>query len=327
MIIDTTNHYWEASLLKKFIMLFWTMLLLVSLIPAYASSQPSDLTKGYTVQSVSMRVEAKSSSSFIRYLKKTEIFSINAKINPYWYQIRDVYGNVGYVTTNKTYVRAYANAEVIAQVNFRILPNVNSSSIRKLYPGESLLVLEKINENWYKVQDQTFNQGYVSANEKYLATDFSIEKIVRPRNEQIELMLSHAFRYMGTPYVLGSDRLETSTFDCSDFIQQSFWDSSPIYLPSDSRAQGNRVLSLGNYSTDWRQLNRGDLVFFMAYRGYRSTDYTSVNPFTETITHAGIYLGDGKMINTRSVDSGGVRLDDLTEGAWTYRFLYGGSAW
>lgn len=31
-------------------------------------------------------------------------------------------------------------------------------------------------------------------------------------------------KYMGTPYEFGSNRSNTRTFDCSDFVRQAFWE-------------------------------------------------------------------------------------------------------
>lgn len=134
-------------------------------------------------------------------------------------------------------------------------------------------------------------------------------------------------KYLGTPYEYGSDRGTTDTFDCSDFVRQAFKDALGLTLPGDSRKQAAYVRNKANgVTTDWRQLKRGDIMFFMSYKGSKPSLYEDKQPFGETVTHTGIYLGDGQVLQTYSVASGGVRVDDIAGKHWEYRFLFGGSA-
>lgn len=43
------------------------------------------------------------------------------------------------------------------------------------------------------------------------------------------------------------------------------------------------------------------------------------------LPHNGIYLGNGKVLQTYSKESGGVRIDSIEGRHWEYRFLFGGS--
>jgi len=133
-------------------------------------------------------------------------------------------------------------------------------------------------------------------------------------------------KYLGTPYEFGSSRNNTSTFDCSDFVRQAFLDGAGIRLPADSHQQGAYVRENGKVSTNWRQLKPGDIKFFMSYQGYKDSDYIGINNLSQTITHNAIYLGDGKVLQTYSKESGGVRIDSIENKHWEYRFLFGGSA-
>ncbi|MNE81986.1 hypothetical protein D3C80_1786740 [compost metagenome] len=65
-------------------------------------------------------------------------------------------------------------------------------------------------------------------------------------------------------------------------------------------------------------------MFFMDYKGSSASAYAGKDRFGERITHVAMYLGDGKILHTYSVSSGGVRVDNLSA-SWTNRFLYGGS--
>ncbi|MNL72947.1 hypothetical protein D3C87_1983440 [compost metagenome] len=65
-------------------------------------------------------------------------------------------------------------------------------------------------------------------------------------------------------------------------------------------------------------------MFFMDYKGSSDSAYAGIDKSTARITHVAMYLGDGKLLQTYSVASGGVRVDNLSA-SWMKRFLYGGS--
>jgi cell wall-associated NlpC family hydrolase len=145
-------------------------------------------------------------------------------------------------------------------------------------------------------------------------------------NADAEAVIQTGLKYLGTPYEFGSDRSNPSTFDCSDFVKHIFKEALNVELPSDSRKQGAYVREHGEVATDWTALKRGDLMFFMSYKGADRSDYASKSPFADRITHVGVYLGNGDILHTYSKESGGVRVDRIAGTAWEYRFLFGGSA-
>ena len=147
-------------------------------------------------------------------------------------------------------------------------------------------------------------------------------------SDDIEKVISDGMKYLGTPYEFGSDRSTKTTFDCSDFVRWIFDETLGVKLPSDSRQQGAYVKerAAGTVQTDWHRLKRGDLMFFMSYKGANASDYANANKKTERITHVGVYLGNGRILHTYSKNSGGVRTDNFEGTAWEHRFLFGGSA-
>ncbi len=151
---------------------------------------------------------------------------------------------------------------------------------------------------------------------------------IKPTHASVESIIEAGLSYLGTPYEFGSSRSNTTTFDCSDFVRQVFLDGIDITLPSDSRKQGAYVRELHSEHviTQWRELERGDLMFFMSYKGSSPSDYTNIDWSTERITHVGIYLGNDEILHTFSEESGGVKINKMTEGKWNERFLFGGSA-
>ncbi|CAH8772970.1 C40 family peptidase [Paenibacillus dendritiformis] len=227
---------------------------------------------------------------------------------------------------------------IIASVNLRKEPSTSSSVIRLMKKGEKVTILDKHNSSWYKVKDEKGNTGYMSTSSKYIQVaesgtanqpsdkpSVSDQADSSSRAAKIEKVIQVGEKYLGTPYEFGSNRNSTKTFDCSAFVRQAYKEALGIVLPTDSRKQGSWIKSNSTAKTSISQLKRGDLMFFMSYKGSKASDYKGVNKSTERITHVGIYLGDGKILHTYSQKSGGVRVNNVLNTTWEHRFLFGGS--
>ncbi|WP_372637978.1 C40 family peptidase [Cohnella sp.] len=141
----------------------------------------------------------------------------------------------------------------------------------------------------------------------------------------IDQVIAEGMKYLGTPYLFGSNRSTTETFDCSDFVRWIYKEKTDLVLPPDSRQQGAFVKKLGTDKSEWRSLKRGDLMFFMTYKGSTAAAYKGINKTTERITHVALYLGNGKILHTYSNASGGVHVQSFAGSQWEHRFLFGGS--
>jgi len=291
------------------------------------------------VASVSMRERPSISGDRIRYLKRGEVVDIVNKVNAYWYKVRDNNNRIGYVSTSEKYITlssggtssSVTNAQIVNSVSFRTGPSTDNRRIRYLKAGEQVDVIDKINSYWYKIKDRNGTVGYVSTRSKYITTNNKDSGNTAPAKQvnassAAKKVTESGMKYLGTPYEFGSSRNNTRTFDCSDFVRQAFLDGVGIRLPADSRKQGAYVRENSKVTTNWRQLKPGDIMFFMSYQGYKASDYTGINNFSQTITHNGIYLGDGKVLHTYSKEAGGVKIDSIDNKHWEYRFLFGGSA-
>jgi peptidoglycan DL-endopeptidase CwlO len=312
--------------MKRHLSALLAMLFILLAFSSVVQAEETIPTKAQIEYGVSFRDQPSTSSNVLRYLKTGEIVNVLAMVNPNWFQIQDQAGKVGYVSSSSKYISLVSNAKIIYGVNFRTAPTTDAARIRMLSTGEEILVLEKVSDSWYKAKDKNGVIGYVSSSSKYIVADFSVTTIVLPLQERIETIIQAAANYMGVPYEFGSDRFDISSFDCSDLVQQAFWDATRTVLPGDSRGQGDYVKSMSPVTTDWSQLKRGDLMFFMSYNGSSAADYASVDKSAETITHVAIYLGDGNILHTFSPESGGVKYDTIAGRHWEYRFLFGGSA-
>ena len=297
---------------------------------------------GQVVASVSFRTGPSIDDSRIRYLQAGELIWILEAAGDSWFKAADENNTVGYVSSSSKYIDTMfnavseaeeasyieePNATVLKSVSFRTGPSTDDSRIRYLQAGEPLWILDKPNSYWYKAKDKNGVIGFVSTSSSYLTTTYVEAWKTLDPSVAAEMAIEAGLKYLGTPYQFGSSRLDTSTFDCSDFVRQAYLDGIGIKLPGDSRQQGDFIKEqqAGQVVTDWRQLKRGDLMFFMEYAGYKASSYAGIDKSTETIRHVGIYLGNGQVLHTYSIASGGVKINDIAGTHWEYRFLYGGS--
>ena len=112
-------------------------------------------------------------------------------------------------------------------------------------------------------------------------------------------VLMRAISLVGTPYRYGGNTPEGG-FDCSGLVNYVFRDMLDMALPRTSRdlaaLQGPRIAS--------GQLASGDLVFFGA---------------GGSVSHVGIYVGDGKFIHAPR-SGAQVRVEDMGVAYWARRF-------
>ncbi len=120
-----------------------------------------------------------------------------------------------------------------------------------------------------------------------------------------DLILSRAKKYYGAPYARGASLATSSATDCSGFVQY-IYEGFKIELPrtSSEQAQVGKVVT---HNMDFSKMVPGDLLFFRR-SGRR-------------VGHAGIYLGEGKMIHASSSRSGGVIITDLREPYYQNTFV------
>ncbi|MBR2567237.1 MAG: C40 family peptidase [Paenibacillus sp.] len=234
-------------------------------------------------------------------------------------------GQVSAATTNQS------KAEVIRGVNLRTSPTTSAKVIRMVSKGETVTILQKSGSAWYKIKDSANRTGYISSSSKYTktlnaGTTTGSNTSTQTSTKSVEKVITAGMKYMGTPYKYGANRNSTAVFDCSSFVRRAFIDALGVTLPADSRQQGDYVKKKGTVTTNWKNLKRGDLMYFMSYKGTKASAYKGVNKSKAKITHTGIYLGDGKILHTYSNAGGGVTVSDVAGKHWEYRFLFGGSA-
>lgn len=301
-----------------------------------ATATAQTATKAQIVSSVNLRDKPSTSGKIIELVKKGATVTILENSNSYFYKVKTSDGKTGYVSSSSKYISVgsgnaaseQTSASVIYGVNLRTAPSTSTGKIiTMLKKGTVVTILEKSGD-FYKVKTAGGQVGYVSSSSKYLQLkgngSSSNEGSTSSNQTKIAKVISTGKKYLGTPYEYGSDRNTTKTFDCSDFVRQAYKEALGITLPSDSRKQGTWVKDNGTAKSSISSLKAGDLVFFMSYKGSSESAYKNVDKSKETITHVALYLGNGEMLHTYSQASGGVRIDKL-DGAWKFRFLFGGS--
>jgi len=116
-----------------------------------------------------------------------------------------------------------------------------------------------------------------------------------PENEDI---IREALSRRGTPYVWGG--ASRGGFDCSGVVCYVFAKQRGMKLPHSASAQATLGTPVGK-----EQLQPGDLVFFATYR--------------PSISHVGIYVGDGKFVHAANSRKG-CRVDALSSSYYSNRY-------
>lgn len=140
---------------------------------------------------------------------------------------------------------------------------------------------------------QTGGAGNASNGAKLTDTDQQVPSV--DGNNQAKKVIAEASKYLGTSYVWGGST-PTSGFDCSGLTQWSFKQAG-INIP---RTAAQQYLSAEKIEAS--SAKAGDLVFFSYSKG---------------IAHVGIYLGDGRMLDSQN---NGVVVESLE---WWNKYLVG----
>lgn len=119
--------------------------------------------------------------------------------------------------------------------------------------------------------------------------------------ESSQSLISSGKDYLGTPYRMGAvfKNGEPVAFDCSSFTQYLFL-KHDIKLPRTSSEQAKVGVKV-----DKANLSQGDLVFFRTNG--------------KSISHVGIYAGDGKMLHASS--SKGITITNMHSSYWKKRYV------
>jgi cell wall-associated NlpC family hydrolase len=126
----------------------------------------------------------------------------------------------------------------------------------------------------------------------------SLDAPVTVRDRATSLVVN-ALGFIGVKYRRGGN-VPATGFDCSGLVRYVFHDAWGLDLPR----RAEEISHIGaRVAKD--QLQPGDLVFY--------------NTLRKTVSHVGIYLGDGQFIHAPSRGAL-VRVEDMNQPYWTKRF-------
>ena len=176
---------------------------------------------------------------------------------------------------------------VTDSLNVREQPSTDAEVVTQVAAGESLDIVEIMDDGWIKV--------YLDDEEVYVSSDYvEVKSDLSTAITMTELLYGqgvsdvrvdlcqYAKEFLGNPYVWGGTSL-TSGADCSGFVLSVFAKYG-VSLPHSSRSQANQGTSISA-----SELQPGDLVFY-AKGG--------------TINHVAIYIGGGQVIHASSPKTG-----------------------
>jgi cell wall-associated NlpC family hydrolase len=191
-------------------------------------------------------------------------------------------------------------------VESSMIPSESRSSESRSYVGETQPLIKVIPQ-----RDGKFLLEPLTAPKKTITTPLSQPPHKTESNDRVssafrgynsfepwefsELILSKAKAYRHAPYAMGASLESSSATDCSGFVQ-FIYHGFKIDLPRSSAEQA-QVGKVVTRQMDFSKLLPGDLLFFN--RGGH-------------VGHAGIYLGEGRMIHA-SNHRNGVTVTDLRQ--------------
>lgn len=164
-----------------------------------------------------------------------------------------------------------ANANTYAKYTVQAGDTLYKIAVRQ---GVSLAALEAVNP-----QIQDYNNIWAGQ---------VINLPLTPQEQKANSIIATAQSLIGIPYQWGGNSPATG-FDCSGFVQYVFAQNG-ISLPRESHDQA----TVGTF-VPASQLRKGDLVFFTG---------TYSNNWPNGVTHVGIYMGNGDMIESSSAHNG-----------------------
>lgn len=294
--------------LSKVAVILFVLTALCALFAFSAAADDGVLSYGAaTVNATSLNLRSGPSTDYERVtlIMKNQRLVILDKGDGKWYHV-NYEGKIGYVDADylkdvNTVENFNAAGELTADsVRLREKPNTDSSVLASLSTGTKVTVIG-INEGWYKV-NVSGKTGYVRSDLMKItgeSTDVITEYIPADQSEGSELgkkIVKLALQFEGYSYVYGEESPERG-FDCSGLVYYCFKQYGYTLERRASLQYKNNGTTVSKSN-----LQPGDLVFF-------SSNHSSV-------THVGIYIGDGEFIHA-STSNTGVIISKLSSSYYT----------
>lgn len=181
-------------------------------------------------------------------------------------------------------------------VRFRAGPSLDSKVLGYYNTGARFTVLG-IDGDWVKVSTKAGVVGYIYG--KYINCSASTNALVSNYDARGAEMMETAKLYLGVPYVWAG--MSPYGFDCSGFVNYVYnAHGYSLYRVAQD------IYSYDGVHVDKSQLRAGDIICF----GYGP----------RSITHVGMYIGNGQFIHASS-GSGCVVITDLDQNYYTRMYV------
>lgn len=153
-----------------------------------------------------------------------------------------------------------------------------------------LTILKADDERWISVQLADGSKGWIQRG------DIAID----PKPLSMSAMLEFSHKFIGLPYLWAG--ASTYGFDCSGFVQ-TLYRMTGVNFPRDAIYQSYWP---GLIQVPFKNARPGDLLYF---------------GWNDVISHAAVYLGDNKFINSTAFANPSVQISDIRLPHWKDIFI------
>ncbi|WP_458407581.1 C40 family peptidase [Anaerotignum sp.] len=165
-----------------------------------------------------------------------------------------------------------------------------NSVVLTVLPKGTEVNVDRVGQEWIRVITDGGQKGYVSA--EFLSVREGVRTTRSTGSGNGAAVVAYGKQFIGTPYVWGGTNLKTGV-DCSGFVY-SVYKNFGITLNRNSAAMASNGVEVSKSN-----LQAGDLVFFNS--GGNSS-----------ISHVGIYCGDGTYVHSTDGKAYGVTVTSLS---------------
>lgn len=270
-----------------------------------------------TGSGVNLREKATTASNSLKKFSSGEAVTVTGQ-NDDWYRVSynggSAYVSKDYVSGNLLqYVSKVSNETTAAPVGattkaedtYGVVTAGSGLKLRKeastsaevltVLPSGTIVDVERAGQDWVSIVTDAGQKGYVSADYLTVKTGEKPDNTTsNTASAKGAAVVAYGKQFIGTPYVWGGTNLNTGV-DCSGFVYAVYKNFGITLSRSSASMTSNGVeVSKAN-------LQAGDLVFF-------NTGGNS------SISHVGIYCGDGTYVHSTDGKGNGVTVTNLNSG-------------